>query len=204
MKDDIIKQMEKRINGRTFTDEEKLRWLTEDETTTYDRIVSQRKRRTMIRRWAAAAAVAIIFISLGVGMFYNSSNDKHMQYALQTPDTAIGNNGARNIAEAELPTADVETGIDNVGKRHDDIAHNRGLARVKTRQLVKTAKSADGEELSEVLARLNSRMDIIDDSIEVTHIKHYIDNNENMYYIRNEVLSQNNIADNNNVNEIIR
>ena len=51
---------------------------------------------------------------------------------------------------------------------------------------------------------MNSRMDFIDDSIEVTHIKHYIDNNENMYYIRNEVLSQNNIADNNNVNEIIR
>lgn len=195
MKDDIKRQMEKRICGRTFTDEERLQWLTEDETATYDRIVSQRKRRAMMRRWTAVAAVAIIFISLGVVLLGNSG-DTHLQYALETPDTAIGNNNVRNIAG--------RAGNVRGGKEHDGNAVDRGTARAKARRLVKTTKPADGEELSEVLARLNSRMDFIDDSIEVTHIKHYIDNNENMYYIRNEVLSQNNIADNNNVNEIIR
>lgn len=203
MKDDIKRQMEKRICGRTFTDEERLQWLTEDETATYDRIVSQRKRRAMMRRWTAVAAVAIIFISLGVVLLGNSG-DTHLQYALDTPDTAIGNNNVRNIAEAEPATTGIEAGNVRGGKEHDGNAVDRGTARAKARRLVKTTKPDDGEELSEVLARLNSRMDFIDDSIEVTHIKHYIDNNENMYYIRNEVLSQNNIADNNNVNEIIR
>ena len=64
--------IDKLLNDQTTSEEEHLiaqelrqgedidRWLTEDETAEYDRIVSNRQRKHRYLRWAVAAMVAIV------------------------------------------------------------------------------------------------------------------------------------------------
>lgn len=71
----------KLLNGQSTPEEEHLvakmlqqeeamdRWLTEDETEKYDRIVSLRRARRWVLRWAVAA-VAVVFVAAGAAMLW--------------------------------------------------------------------------------------------------------------------------------------
>lgn len=91
MNNDIRKDIEQRMEGRKFSEEEMNRWITEDLSEEYDSIMAQRreggkekqthlsmpaaavsssrKRHSSIRRWAAAASVAVL---IGMGGWYLS------------------------------------------------------------------------------------------------------------------------------------
>ncbi|MBP3573174.1 MAG: hypothetical protein J6J71_01030 [Prevotella sp.] len=91
MNNDIRKDIEQRMKGRKFSEEEMNRWITEDLSEEYDSIMAQRreggkekqthlsmpaavvsssrKRHSSMRRWAAAASVAVL---IGVGGWYLS------------------------------------------------------------------------------------------------------------------------------------
>ncbi len=91
MNNDIRKDIEQRMKGRKFSEEEMNRWITEDLSEEYDSIMAQRKeggkekqthlsmpaavvsssrkRHSSMRRWAAAASVAVL---IGVGGWYIS------------------------------------------------------------------------------------------------------------------------------------
>ena len=82
MNNDIRKDIEQRMKGRKFSEEEMNRWITEDLSEEYDSIMAQRreggkekqmhlsmpaavvsssrKRHSSMRRWAAAASVAVL------------------------------------------------------------------------------------------------------------------------------------------------
>lgn len=80
MKEDLIKKL---LDGQTTPDEEHQiacmlkpadkevsRWLTEDETSTYDAIVSQRRSKRQMVRWAAAA-IAVVMMTAGGAYLWN-------------------------------------------------------------------------------------------------------------------------------------
>lgn len=83
---EIRKQIEQRMAGRQFTDEQIDNWLAEDLTVEYDRILYRRKRLTVLRRCIAAASLLLV---LGIGALVWLGNENEVNEAVAVSDGSL-------------------------------------------------------------------------------------------------------------------
>lgn len=207
MNNDIRKDIEQRMKGRKFSEEEMNRWITEDLSEEYDSIMAQRKeggkekqthlsmpaavvsssrkRHSSMRRWAAAASVAVL---IGVGGWY-LSEERTEQREKITENREQRTEQREQSKENRVQSAVVEKDMPVLA----DISGEQPAAATRK------AKSgvADGdrlvpiEELGEVMARLTEQTQRIEDSVEIAHIKQYIETDEKLYELQQKMTCMN-------------
>lgn len=207
MNNDIRKDIEQRMKGRKFSEEEMNRWITEDLSEEYDSIMAQRreggkekqthlsmpaavvsssrKRHSSMRRWAAAASVAVL---IGVGGWY-LSEERTENRAKITEQRGQSKEDRGQRTEDRVQSAVVEKDMPILT---DISGEQPAAATLKAKSGV-----ADGdrlvpiEELGEVMARLTEQTQRIEDSVEIAHIKQYIETDEKLYELQQKMTCMN-------------
>lgn len=207
MNNDIRKDIEQRMKGRKFSEEEMNRWITEDLSEEYDSIMAQRreggkekqthlsmpaavvsssrKRHSSMRRWAAAASVAVL---IGVGGWY-LSEERTENRAKITEQRGQSKEDRGQRTEDRVQSAVVEKDMPILT---DISGEQPAAATLKAKSGV-----ADGdrlvpiEELGEIMARLTEQTQRIEDSVEIAHIKQYIETDEKLYELQQKMTCMN-------------
>lgn len=207
MNNDIRKDIEQRMKGRKFSEEEMNRWITEDLSEEYDSIMAQRreggkekqthlsmpaavvsssrKRHSSMRRWAAAASVAVL---IGVGGWY-LGEERTENRAKITEQRGQSKEDRGQRTEDRVQSAVVEKDMPILT---DISGEQPAAATLKAKSGV-----ADGdrlvpiEELGEVMARLTEQTQRIEDSVEIAHIKQYIETDEKLYELQQKMTCMN-------------
>jgi ABC-type nickel/cobalt efflux system permease component RcnA len=207
MNNDIRKDIEQRMEGRKFSEDEMNRWITEDLSEEYDSIMAQRreggkekqmhlsmpaavvsssrKRHSSMRRWTAAASVAVLIC---MGGWYLSEERTE--------------NRAKRTEQREHITENREQSKENRAKSAVVKNEMPVLADISCEQPATVTQktkngAADGdrlvpiEELGEVMARLTAKTQRIEDSVEIAHIKQYIETDERMYNLQQKMTCMN-------------
>ena len=214
MNNDIRKDIEQRMKGRKFSEDDMNRWITEDLSEEYDSIMAQRreggketqthlsmptaavsssrKRHSSMRRWAAAASVAVL---IGMGGWYLSEE--------RTENRAKRTEQREHITEnREQSKEQREQSKENRAKSAVVKNEMPVLADISSEQPAATTQktkngAADGdrlvpiEELGEVMARLTAKTQRIEDSVEIAHINQYIETDERMYNLQQKMTCMN-------------
>ena len=200
MNNDIRKDIEQRMKGRKFSEEEMNRWITEDLSEEYDSIMAQRKegrketqthlsmpaaavsssrkRHSSIRRWAAAASVAVL-ICMG-GWYLSEERTENRGQSKENREQSKENRAKSAVVKNEMPVlADIssEQPAATTQKTKNGVANGDRLVPI--------------EELGEVMARLTAKTQRIEDSVEIAHIKQYIETDERMYELQQKMTCMN-------------
>lgn len=200
MNNDIRKDIEQRMKGRKFSEEEMNRWITEDLSEEYDSIMAQRreggkekqmhlsmpaavasssrKRHSSMRRWAAAASVAVL-ICMG-GWYLSEEKTENRAKITEQRAKRTEQRGQTAVVEKDMPIlADIncEQSADATQKTKSGVANGDRLVPI--------------EELGEVMARLTAKTQRIEDSVEIAHIKQYIETDERMYNLQQKMTCMN-------------
>ena len=207
MNNDIRKDIEQRMKGRKFSEEEMNRWITEDLSEEYDSIMAQRKeggkekqmhlsmpaavvsssrkRHSSMRRWAAAASVAVLIC---MGGWY-LSEEKTENRAKRTEQRGKITENREQSKENRAKSAVVKNEMPVLA----DISSEQPAA--TTQKTKNGAADCDRlvpiEELGEVMARLTAKTQRIEDSVEIAHIKQYIETDERMYNLQQKMTCMN-------------
>jgi type III secretory pathway component EscV len=138
-----------------------------------------------MRRWAAAAVVALL---IGTGGWYLSEDKTE--------------NRAKRTEQREHITENREQSKENRAKSAVVKNEMPVLADISSEQpATVTQKTKNGaangdrlvpiEELGEVMARLTAKTQRIEDSVEIAHIKQYIETDERMYNLQQKMTCMN-------------
>ena len=154
-------------------------WLTEDLTDEFNRIVSRRKQHTVIRRLIAAASVLLI---VGIGaLLWFGSEDKANDAVVAVSDSR-GESAYPPAAEVIDESAVALSGRNAVKPQHKAEIEN------KTKPDTTPSTTLSEEQLSTLLAAHQAKLREIDDSVDMAHIKDYIENDEQLYKIGQKAL----------------
>lgn len=183
------------LKSKKHSDEELEKWLTEDYSDEYLRIVANR-RRTIVRRWLAAASVLLI---VGIGaLLWFGSEDKANDAVVAVSDSRGGS--------AYPPAAEViEESTELLSNRNAVMPQQKVESENKTIALSSRGESANRlvknadapsttlseEQMAPVLAKLRKRGEEIDDSVDRAHIRDYIMNDEKLYNMGQRILCEN-------------
>ena len=183
------------LKSKKHSDEELEKWLTEDYSDEYFRIVANR-RRTIVRRWLAAASVLLI---VGIGaLLWFGSEDKANDAVVAVSDSRGGS--------AYPPAAEViEESTELLSNRNAVMPQQKVESENKTIALSSRGESANPpvknadapsttlseEQMAPALAKLRKRGEEIDDSVDRAHIRDYIMNDEKLYNMGQRILCEN-------------
>lgn len=207
MNNDIRKDIEQRMKGRKFSEEEMNRWITEDLSEEYDSIMAQRreggkkkqthlsmpaavvsssrKRHSSMRRWAAAASVAVL---IGVGGWY-LGEERTENRAKITEQRGQSKEDRGQRTEDRVQSAVVEKDMPILT---DISGEQPAVATQKAKSGVADSdRLVPIEELGEVMARLTEQTQRIEDSVEIAHIKQYIETDEKLYELQQKMTCMN-------------
>ena len=154
-------------------------WLTEDLTDEFDRIVSRRKQHTVIRRLIAAASVLLI---AGIGaLLWFGSEDKANDAVVAVSDST---------GESAYPPATEVIDESAVALSGRNAVKPQQKAEMRTQTMPGTTPSTtlSEEQLNTLLAAHQVKLREIDDSVDMAHIKDYIENDEQLYKIGQKAL----------------
>lgn len=157
--------IDKLLNGQSTPEEEHLvakmlqqeeamdRWLTEDETAEYDRIVSQRRARRRVLRWAVAA-VAVVLVAAGAAMLWPGE---------QASD-AVAEQKAEELTEpmihdAEPVVADGEASVAVIAPAKPAVSPKKVSKRVN-----QETKATTTDSLQYYIARLEKELENVNES----------------------------------------
>ena len=154
-------------------------WLTEDLTDEFDRIVSRRKQHTVIRRLIAAASVLLI---VGIGaLLWFGSEDKANDAVVAVSDSRGGS--------AYPPAAEViEESTVALSGRNGVKPQQKAEMGTQTMPGTTPSTTLSEEQLNTLLAAHQVKLREIDDSVDMAHIKDYIENDEQLYKIGQKAL----------------
>ncbi|MBQ3698529.1 MAG: hypothetical protein II886_01320 [Prevotella sp.] len=155
----------KLLNGQSTPEEEHLvakmlqqeeamdRWLTEDETEKYDRIVSLRRARRRVLRWAVAA-VAVVLVAAGAAMLWPGE---------QASD-AVAEQKAEEVTEpmihdAEPVVADGEASVAVIAPSSPAVSPKKVSKRVN-----QETKATTTDSLQYYIARLEKELENVNES----------------------------------------
>ena len=214
MNNDIRKDIEQRMKGRKFSEDEMNRWITEDLSEEYDSIMAQRreggkekqthlsmpaaavssscKRHSSMRRWAAAASVAVL-ICMG-GWYLSEERTEQREKRTEQSGQITENRGQskENREQSKENRAKSAVVKNEMPVLADISCEHPATVTQKTK-----SGAADGdrlvpiEELGEVMARLTAKTQRIEDSVEIAHIKQYIETDERMYNLQQKMTCMN-------------
>lgn len=157
--------IDKLLNGQSTPEEEHLvakmlqqeeamdRWLTEDETEKYDRIVSQRRARRRVLRWTVAAVV-VVLVAAGAAMLWPRD---------QASD-AVAEQKAEEVTEpmihdAEPVVADGEASVAVIAPSSPAVSPKKVSKRVN-----QETKATTTDSLQYYIARLEKELENVNES----------------------------------------
>jgi len=183
------------LKSKKHSDEELEKWLTEDYSDDYFRLVANR-RRTIVRRWLAAASVLLI---VGIGaLLWFGSEDKANDAVVAVSDSRGGT--------AYPPEKEVnEESTELLSSRNAVMSQQKAESENKTIASSSRGESANPpvkkpdaqsttlseEQIEPILAKLRKRGEEIDDSVDRAHIRDYIMNDEKLYNMGQRILCEN-------------
>lgn len=183
------------LKSKKHSDEELEKWLTEDYSDEYFRIVANR-RRTIVHRWLAAASVLLI---VGIGaLLWFGSEDKANDAVVAVSDSR---GGSANPPEKEVN----EESTKLLSSRNAVMPQQKAESENKTIASSSRGESANPpvkkpeaqsttlseEQMAPILAKLRKRGEEIDDSVDRAHIRDYIMNDEKLYNMGQRILCEN-------------
>ncbi len=183
------------LKSKKHSDEELEKWLTEDYSDEYFRLVANR-RRTIVRRWLAAASVLLI---VGIGaLLWFGSEDKANDAVVAVSDSR---GGSANPPEKEVNEESTEllSSRNAVMPQQKAESENKAIASSSRGESANPpVKNADApsttlseEQMAPILAKLRKRGEEIDDSVDRAHIRDYIMNDEKLYNMGQRILCEN-------------
>lgn len=158
-------------------------WLAEDLTDEFDRIISRRKQHTVIRRLIAAASVLLI---VGIGaLLWFGSEDKANDAVVSDKTMASSSRG-----ESAYPPATevIDESTEALSGRNDVKPQQKAEIEIKTKPDTTPSTTLSEEQLNTLLAAHQAKLREIDDSVDMAHIKDYIENDEQLYKIGQKAL----------------
>lgn len=159
-------------------------WLTEDLTDEFDRIVSRRKQHTVIRRLIAAASVLLI-VGIGALLWFGSENKANDAVVVSDKTMASSSRGE----SAYLPATEViDESTEVLSGRNDVKPQQKAEIENKTKPDTTPSTTLSEEQLNTLLAAHQAKLREIDDSVDMAHIKDYIENDEQLYKIGQKAL----------------
>ena len=159
-------------------------WLTEDLTDEFDRIVSRRKQHAVIRRLIAAASVLLI---VGIGaLLWFGSEDKANDAVVASDKTMASS----SMGESAYPSATevIDESTEVLSGRNDVKPQHKAEIEIKTEPDTMPPTTLSEEQLNTLLAAHQAKLREIDDSVDMAHIKDYIENDEQLYKIGQKAL----------------
>ncbi|MBR6592466.1 MAG: hypothetical protein IKK81_07610 [Prevotella sp.] len=159
-------------------------WLAEDLTDEFDRIVSRRKQHTVIRRLIAAASVLLI---VGIGaLLWFGSEDKANDVVVVSDKTMASS----SMGESAYPSATevIDESAEVLSGRNDVKPQQKAEIEIKTEPDTMPSTTLSEEQLNTILAAHQAKLHEIDDSVDMAHIKDYIENDEQLYKIGQKAL----------------
>ena len=159
-------------------------WLTEDLTDEFDRIVSRRKQHTVIRRLIAAASVLLI---VGIGaLLWFGSEDKANDAVVASDKTMASSSRGESAYPPATEVIDESTEV--LSGRNDVKPQQKAEIEIKTKPDTTPSTTLSEEQLNTLLAAHQAKLREIDDSVDMAHIKDYIENDEQLYKIGQKAL----------------
>ena len=183
------------LKSKKHSDEELEKWLTEDYSDEYFRLVANR-RRTIVHRWLAAASVLLV---VGIGaLLWFGSEDKANDAVVAVSDSR---GGSANPPEKEVNEESTEL----LSSRNAVMPQQKAESEHKTIASSSRGESANPpvknpdapsttlseEQIAPILAKLRKRGEEIDDSVDRAHIRDYIMNDEKLYNMGQRILCEN-------------
>ena len=166
------------LKSKKHSDEELEKWLTEDYSDEYFRIVANR-RRTIVRRWLAAASVLLI---VGIGaMLWFGSDDK-------ANDAVVAVSDSRGGSAYPPATEVIEESTVALSGRNAVKPQQKAEIETKSKPDTTPPTTLSEEQLKTILAAHQAKLCEIDDSVDMAHIKDYIENDEQLYKIGQKAL----------------
>jgi len=159
-------------------------WLAEDLTDEFDRIVSRRKQHTVIRRLIAAASVLLI-VGIGALLWFGSENKANDAVVVSDKTMASSSRG-----ESAYPpvTEVIDESTEVLSGRNDVKPQQKAEIEIKTEPDTMPSTTLSEEQLNTLLAAHQAKLREIDDSVDMAHIKDYIENDEQLYKIGQKAL----------------
>lgn len=159
-------------------------WLTEDLTDEFDRIVSRRKQHTVIRRLIAAASVLLI---VGIGaLLWFGSEDKANDAVVVSDKTMASSSRGESAYPPATEVIDESTEV--LSGRNDVKPQQKAEIEIKIKPDTMPSSTLLEEQLNTLLAAHQAKLHEIDDSVDMAHIKDYIENDEQLYKIGQKAL----------------
>lgn len=159
-------------------------WLAEDLTDEFDRIVSRRKQHTVIRRLIAAASVLLI---VGIGaLLWFGSEDKANDAVVASDKTMASS--SRGESAYPPATEVIDESTEALSGRNDVKPQQKAEIEIKTKPDTTPSTTLSEEQLNTILAAHQAKLREIDDSVDMAHIKDYIENDEQLYKIGQKAL----------------
>lgn len=183
------------LKSKKHSDEELERWLTEDYSDEYFRLVANR-RRTIVRRWLAAASVLLI-VGIGALLWFGSedkANDAVVAVSDSRGGTAYPPEKEVNEESTELLSSrNAVMPQQKVESENKTIASSsRGeSANPPVKKPDAPSATLSEEQMAPILAKLRKRGEEIDDSVDRAHIRDYIMNDEKLYNMGQRILCEN-------------
>ena len=182
------------LKSKKHSDEELEKWLTEDYSDEYFRIVAN--RRTIVRRWLAAASVLLI-VGIGALLWFGSEDEAN--------DAVVAVSDSRGGSAYPPAVEVIEESTDLLSNRNAVMPQQKVESENKTIALSSRGESANWlvknadapsatlseEQMAPVLAKLRKRGEEIDDSVDRAHIRDYIMNDEKLYNMGQRILCEN-------------
>ncbi len=159
-------------------------WLAEDLTDEFDRIVSRRKQHTVIRRLIAAASVLLI-VGIGALLWFGSEDKANDAVVVSDKTMASSSRG-----ESAYPSATevIDESTEALSVRNDVKPQQKAEIENKTKPDTMPSTTLSEEQLNTILAAHQAKLREIDDSVDMAHIKDYIENDEQLYKIGQKAL----------------
>lgn len=159
-------------------------WLTEDLTDEFDRIVSRSRQHTVIRRLIAAASVLLI---VGIGaLLWFGSEDKANDAVVASDKTMASS--SRGESAYPPVTEVIDESTEALSGRNDVKPQQKAEIEIKTEPDTTPSTTLSEEQLNTILAAHQAKLREIDDSVDMAHIKDYIENDEQLYKIGQKAL----------------
>ena len=177
------------LKSKKHSDEELEKWLTEDYSDEYFRLVANR-HRTIVRRWLAAASVLLI-VGIGALLWFGSEDvavSDSRGGSAYPPAAEVIDESTELLSNrnAVMPQQKVESENKTIALSSRGESANR---LVKNADAPSTTLSE--EQMAPVLAKLRKRGEEIDDSVDRAHIRDYIMNDEKLYNMGQRILCEN-------------
>ena len=159
-------------------------WLTEDLTDEFNRIVSRRKQHTVIRRLIAAASVLLI---VGIGALLWFGSEDKANDAVVVSDKTMASSSRGELAYPPATEVIYESTVALSGR--NAVKHQQKVeSENKTKPDTMPSTTLSEEQLNTLLAAHQAKLREIDDSVDMAHIKDYIENDEQLYKIGQKAL----------------